>query len=390
MSADWRRVAVGDLIAEDALAIGDGYRAKNDELSPTGLPFARAGNVNDGFRFDDADRFPQEHLGRVGDKVSRPGDVVFTSKGTVGRFALVRDDTEPFVYSPQLCFWRSLDKTRIEPRFLYYWVQGREFFLQYTGVKGQTDMADYVSLSDQRRMHITLPPLAEQQAIAETLGALDDEIELNRRMSETLQTIAEMLFRRAVASSSETTTLAEEFDLTMGQSPPGETYNQDGDGLLFFQGRTDFAFRYPQERVYCTAPARLARAGDTLVSVRAPVGAVNVALTPCAVGRGVAALRHKSGSASYTYYAMRALGDRFQVFESEGTVFGSLAKKDFELLPVPRFSREAVATFDAQVSPLDARIEVNERGSRTLAELRDTLLLKLISGEIRVATEAAA
>ena len=76
-----RRVA--DLISASVLLIDDGYRAKNDELASTGLPFARAGNIDGGFEFTDADYFPEQHLARVGNKISRPGDVVFTSKGTV-------------------------------------------------------------------------------------------------------------------------------------------------------------------------------------------------------------------------------------------------------------------------------------------------------------------
>jgi type I restriction enzyme S subunit len=72
---------------------------------------------------------------------------------------------------------------------------GREFFVQFKGVAGQTDMADYVSLADQRRMYITLPPLHEQRAIAHILGTLDDKIELNRRMNETLEAMARALFK---------------------------------------------------------------------------------------------------------------------------------------------------------------------------------------------------
>ena len=64
----------------------------------------------------------------------------------------------------------------------------------------------------------------------------------------------------------------DEFTLTMGQSPPGETYNELGQGVPFYQGRSDFGFRYPARRVYCTMPSRLAKSGDTLISVRAPVG----------------------------------------------------------------------------------------------------------------------
>ena len=190
-----RRYEVSALIKAGALEIGDGYRAKNNEFAPSGLPFARAGNIKDGFQFADADRFPEENLERIGNKISESGDVVFTSKGTVGGFAFVREDTPRFVYSPQLCFWRSRDPSLIDPRFLFYWMSGREFFVQFKGVSGQTDMAEYVSLRDQRSMHLTLPPLPEQRAIAHILGTLDDKIELNRRMNETLEEMARALFK---------------------------------------------------------------------------------------------------------------------------------------------------------------------------------------------------
>ncbi|MCP9469505.1 MAG: DUF559 domain-containing protein [Nitrospira sp.] len=195
MAGEWQRHEVSQLLDAGILAIGDGYRAKNEELAASGVPFARAGNIKDGFHFDDADHFPEEHLFRVGNKVSQPGDVVFTSKGTVGRFAFVHDETPRFVYSPQLCFWRTLDRNVIEPRYLFYWMFGNEFYVQFKGVASQTDMAEYVSLADQRRMHVTLPPPVEQRAIAHILGTLDDEIELNRRMSETLEATARALFQ---------------------------------------------------------------------------------------------------------------------------------------------------------------------------------------------------
>ena len=89
MSPDRSPLRVADLITQFALLINDGYRAKNEELTLTGLPFARAGNIDAGFQFADADCFPEQSLARVGNKVSQPGDVVFTSKGTVGRFAYV-------------------------------------------------------------------------------------------------------------------------------------------------------------------------------------------------------------------------------------------------------------------------------------------------------------
>jgi type I restriction enzyme S subunit len=186
---------VRELMQRDILDVNDGYRAKNSELSAQGLPFARAGNILGGFNFADADRFPEADLRKVGKKVSRPGDVVFTSKGTVGRFAFVSCDTPRFVYSPQLCFWRSLDPEVLVPRFLYYWMHGPDFSDQADAVKGQTDMADYVSLRDQREFLVPIPPIDEQRAIARILGIVDDKIASNRNLNESIGATCQALFR---------------------------------------------------------------------------------------------------------------------------------------------------------------------------------------------------
>ena len=179
-------------------------------------------------------------------------------------------------------------------------------------------------------------------------------------------------------------TVDEEFNLTMGQSPPGDTYNEIGDGLPFYQGRTDFGFRFPNRRVYCSAPTRIAKKGDTLVSVRAPVGDINMADERCCIGRGVAGVRHKTGARSYTYYAMRTLEESFARFEAEGTVFGSINKNDFHNLVSVTPRPNLVDYFESVVGLLDDKIETNENQSCTLAALRDALLPKLISGELRL------
>lgn len=268
----------------------------------------------------------------------------------------------------------------------------------------------------------TIPVLSEQRRIAHILGTLDDKIEINRQINETLEAMARAIFKswfvdfdpvRAkmegreppgmdtetaslfpsafqdsplgkIPKGWEVTTIDENFNLTMGQSPPGSTYNEDGNGIPFYQGRKDFGFRYPTRRVYCTSPKRFAENGDTLVSVRAPVGDVNMVNEKCCIGRGIAAIRHKTGSRSYTYYAMQFLQEVFSRYEAEGTVFGSINKTDFQTLSQLRPSNEVIAAFERLVYPLDQSIENNENESRTLAQTRDILLPKLLSGEIRV------
>ena len=264
-----------------------------------------------------------------------------------------------------------------------------------------------------------------QRAIAHILGTLDDKIELNRRMNETLEAMARALFKswfvdfdpvrakmkgrdtglpqdiadlfpdRLVDSEMgeipegwEVKSLKDCMNLTMGQSPPGSTYNDHGDGLPFFQGRSEFGFRYPQKRRFCSAPTRVADPEDTLVSVRAPVGDINLAWERCCIGRGVAALRHKSGSSSFTYHAAWALRRELKAYEHTGTVFGAINKGQFEALKVTEPDPCVVEAFDAMSASLDARIRSNVAESDTLAALRDTLLPKLISGEIRLGKTA--
>ena len=195
------------------------------------------------------------------------------------------------------------------------------------------------------------------------------------------------VFSRKIPKEWKVVKLKEIADLVMGQSPPGKTYNEDGKGLPFFQGKTDFSFRYPQKRIYCTAPKRLASAGDTLVSVRAPIGAINMAFEKCSIGRGLAAFRHISGSRSYTYYMMRSLSRLFSNFEAEGTVFGCIKKTDFQMIPCIKPPIELIQKFEEISFPIYQKIEINEKETRILTILRDTLLPKLISGKIRISLE---
>ena len=97
-------------------------------------------------------------------------------------------------------------------------------------------------------------------------------------------------------------TLIDIANITMGQSPDGTSYNEIGEGVLFYQGSTDFGMRFPSVRQYTTAPSRFAKKGDILMSVRAPVGAVNIANNDCCIGRGLSALNSKIGSTTHLYY----------------------------------------------------------------------------------------
>lgn len=354
-------------------------------------------------------------------KSIRTNDILYSEiRPANGRWAYVAEPADDFVVSTKLMVIRSKEDL-IYPKYLYQFLTNNETakWLQHLA-ESRSGTFPQITFDQVAALEIPLPPITEQRKIADILGTLDDKIELNRRMNATLEDMARTLFKswfvdfdpvRAkmkgrqpegidaemaalfpdgfedselgeVPRGWDFAVLKDNFNLLMGQSPPGDTYNEEGIGIPFYQGRTDFGFRFPKRRMYCTAPTRLAKVGDTLVSVRAPVGDINIADEECCIGRGVAAVRHKSDSISFTYHAMATLYPDFASFEAEGTVFGSINKQSFENLrcinPPPRI----ISAFEAVVSPMDDKIRTLEQQSRTLATLRDTLLPKLMGGAI--------
>jgi type I restriction enzyme S subunit len=429
----WTSRSTGDLIAEGKLSIGDGYRAKNSELSTSGLPFARAGNIDGGFHFENADRFPEADLLKVGDKVSQPGDVVFTSKGTVGRFAFVRPTTPRFVYSPQLCFWRTQDPETIDPRWLYYWMLGGEFTHQMSGVKGQTDMADYVSLTDQRRMEITLPPAPLQRAIAGVLGALDDKIEQNRRAARALERLARAIFRAwfvdfepVKAKAAGTTAfpsmpqpvfdaLPTRFvDSAIGPVPEGWEVRAIGDVVTAKGGGTpstknqeywdggDHCWATPKDMSRLAHPVLLDTerritdsgvnsissgilpVGTVLMSSRAPVGYLAIAGVPTAINQGFIAMVC-DGPLPPTYVLNWAFASLDAIkAHASGTTFPEISKKNFRPLPVVVPTSDVIVAYREAADPLFNLLTACVKENEQLATMRDYLLPKLLSGQVRV------
>ena len=248
---------------------------------------------------------------------------------------------------------------------------------------------------------ITIPETIEEQSrIARILTSFDDKIELLQQMNQTLETMAQAIFKEwfvdfnfpgfdgvlvdGLPKGWRRGKLGEEFDLVMGQSPKGESYNEDGNGMVFYQGKTDFGFRFPTNRLFTTEPNRKANFLDTLVSVRAPVGAINMANEQCCIGRGLSSVRHKTMAFSYTYYLMKSLENVFKGFESEGTVFGAINKSNFENIEILIPETKIISEFGQTINPIDYKILSNYLQIRTLTHLRDTLLPQLMSGAVSV------
>ena len=237
-------------------------------------------------------------------------------------------------------------------------------------------------------LELTVPPLEEQQKIGAFLAMLDQKIALNNEINDNLQQQAMALYASMFLDNPALETIAGTLkdiaDVTMGQSPSGSSYNEDSNGEVFYQGRAEFGYRFPTRRLFTTEPKRMAEAGDVLLSVRAPVGDLNVAYERCCIGRGLGAIHGRNGYQSFVLYTMFALRPQLDVYNGEGTVFGSINRNALNDMPIDIPSEDAIAAFEAVVRPMDDMIRINYEENCRLQELRDSLLPRLMSGEVNV------
>ncbi|RKY19593.1 MAG: restriction endonuclease subunit S [Planctomycetota bacterium] len=169
-------------------------------------------------------------------------------------------------------------------------------------------------------------------------------------------------------------TLRSVAEVIMGQSPPGSTYNEEGDGLPFFQGVKDFNYRHPTTRVYCSAPSRIAQPGDILLSVRAPIGQVNVADRVCAIGRGLSIIRARNPrDCRFIEFVLRFLEPSWHAIEGTGSVFGNATKKDLESLILPWPPERERHAIGHILGTLDDKIELLRRMNETLEAMAQAL-----------------
>ncbi|WP_167103378.1 hypothetical protein [Mycobacterium sp. DL592] len=382
-----RLVRVTELVASGVLRIEDGNHGENrprpDEFVDTGVPFIRAADMASGVvDYVGAGRINAVARSRIRKGVGAPGDVILSHKGTVGRIAVAPLDAPDYVCSPQTTFWRSLDTDKLDRRFLRYVMQSADFQRQLDVLKGQTDMAPYVSLTDQRSMSLWIPDISYQRLIGAVLGSIDDKIAANAHCVNVADQLACALFRECCDGTG--MTLRSVAEVTMGSSPPGSSYNESGYGVPFYQGVRDFGMRTPTHRVWTDAPVRTAEAGDTLLSVRAPVGRTNLAGEHVCLGRGLAGLRSRTGRPMTLFHQVRAAEDSWAPFDAEGTVFGSINRANLESVVIPTVRAGLEGQLEAHLEAVEANIGAILGEIDDLARARDELLPLLMSGKVRV------
>ena len=436
MAGKWPTATVAELQRDGVLLVEDGnhgeYRPRPDEFVDTGVAFIRAANMDGGrVLFDSASKINERAHRRITKGIGAAGDVLLSHKGTVGKVALVPEDAPAFVCSPQTTFWRTCNSDCLDHRYLYAYLRSPSFHAQLATRAGETDMAPYVSLTSQRGLSVTLPPIDIQRAIAHILGTLDDKIELNRRLNETLEAMARALFKswfvdfdpvRVMAEGRDPGLpkhLADLFpdsfeDSELGEIPRGWEVKLISDLANIVGGTTPstkestywdagtHAWATPKDLAALSVPvlldterritdAGLAHVssgllprGTVLMSSRAPIGYLAVAETPVAINQGFIAMLSKSGTSNLFLLHWASVAHEEIVRRANGSTFLEISKTSFRPIPVVTPSADAMRKFEQLARPLYERIVECVRESRNLAVLRDTLLPQLVSGELRV------
>lgn len=401
---EWKEVD----IEQTSIEIIDGDRGKNypknNELTNSGYClFLSAANVTkNGLQFSNNSFITKEKDALLRKGKLMPQDIVLTTRGTVGNVGFYGDDV-PYsnmrINSGMVIIRPGED---FDTMFLYLYLRSCYFRAQITQFQSGSAQPQ-LPISTLQKMKVIKPDIAAQRRIASILSSLDRKIELNNKINADLEEMAQAIFKNwfvdfepfkggkfvdselgMIPEGWKVGTLADIAEITMGQSPAGNSLNENREGMIFYQGSSDFGFRFPSIRVFTTEPKRLAVANSVLFSVRAPVGDINVAKEECCIGRGVASIKSKYGHDSYLFYTMKSLHKLFDSFDGEGTVFGNINKKTLSAIQILLPSDGIVEQFNNIASSFDDRIRSLSDESSRLSLLRDTLLPRLMSGELEV------
>ena len=317
----------------------------------------------------------------------KPNDIVFArTGGSTGRNYFYDGSDGVFVYAGFLIKF-SIDPEKVNPKYVKYYCRSKQYNDWVQSFNTGSTRGN-INAQTFGNMEIPLPERKQQDYLVSILEPIDEKIKNNKQVNDNLQQQAMSLYAEMFLNSSDSNvtsgTLSDIAVITMGQSPSGSSYNEDGVGEVFYQGRAEFGFRFPKRRLYTTEPKRMAEAGDVLLSVRAPVGDLNIAYERCCIGRGLGAIHSKTGHSSFILYTMFALRSQLDVFNGEGTVFGSINRDALNAIPIDIPPVTEIDQFEVVAHPIDELIRANYEENCRLEAIRDSLLPKLMSGEIDI------
>ena len=380
----WTKTTLGDVCEN----ISRRFNFQDKET----VVFVNTGDVSNG-KFLHHNKISKEGLPGQAKKAIKIGDILYSEiRPKNKRFAIVDFDSQDYVVSTKFMVLKRNDKIDLD--FFYLFLKSNKTinaFQSHAEARSGTFPQitfDTISLDE-----IILPPLSEQKAIAKVLTAFDDKIELLQAQNKTLETMAQTIFKEwfgkyqigdELPEGWRVGEFGELFDLTMGLSPKGDSYNHDMKGVPLLNGAGDYTGEKLDPKRYTSKPTRINKVGDLVFCIRGTIGKIVFADKEYCLGRGVAALSPKESNDKYfNYIKLKRIIDEL-TRNATGSVILGLSKDDIKKAELILPSRIKLDEFSEIVKPLFNKIEINQNQLQSLTITRDTLLPKLMSGQVRV------
>ncbi|HHF3692977.1 TPA: restriction endonuclease subunit S [Haemophilus influenzae] len=445
---NWQKYSLEEICLK--ITSGGTPSRQNPKLYKNGnINWIKTKELNNGYIFESEEKITEEAIKKSSAKLLPVNTILLAMYGaTVGELGILGKE----MACNQACCALIIDPKKADYRFIFYLLRlyKKEIQSLATGAAQQNLSAKTI-----KEFSFYIPNLEKQKKIADILSELDKKIDLNTQINQTLEQIAQALFKswfvdfdpvrakvqalsdglsleqaelaamQAISGKTpeeltalsqtqpdryaelaetakafpcemvevdgvevpkgwELSTIGDCYDVVMGQSPKGETYNENKQGMLFYQGRAEFGWRFPTPRLFTTDPKRIAEQNSILMNVRAPVGDINIALEKFCIGRGLAALQHKSKNLSFGLYQIQSIKPELDLFNGEGTVFGSINQANLKNIQIINPDEKFIQLFEKYLSSCDSKIMNNEIENNALKEIRDLLLPRLLSGEIQL------
>lgn len=399
---EWNLSSI-DNIKDDgkyAIAMGPfGSNIKSENYVDNGVPVIRGINLNY-FKYVGGDFvfLTEEKAATLKSSICKTGDLVFTHRGTIGQVCLIPCGKFDKYIISQSGMKLTVDKNKINNIFLLYFFKskmGKNQILQYESQVGVPSISN--PLSSLKMIEVPLPPLPEQKAIAGVLGSLDDKIDLLQRQNATLEAMAETLFRQWFIEEAQEDW--EEYPLSsfieiIGGGTPKTSEESYWNGDILWMSGGDIAsshksFIFDTDKKISSeglenSSAKLLPKFSTVITARGTVGKI------CLLGEQAAfsqtnygILPRIAGTPFFTFLLMSDLLCYLKQ-SAYGSVFDTITRSTFEEIKFNCSTDNYIVNFENMISPFFQKIFSNCRQIRTLEKLRDTLLPKLMSGEVRV------
>lgn len=373
---------------------------KGHELSniPSPYPYIKARDIKQGKVNNKGLEFLDEQTRKkIAKYIVLENDILITIVANIGDVGIVPQNLNNANLTENAVRLTNL-KQFVDARYLTYMLSQRdhkEYMESLAAGAAQAKLGIYKI----EKIKVSLPFIGIQKRIASILSAYDDLIEINNKRIELLEQSARELykewfirmrfpnyqntkFNKGIPEGWEEKSLGEIANITMGQSPKSEYYNEYGVGLPFHQGVGTYGKRFPIHTVFCSDIKRTAKKGDILFSVRAPVGRMNIANRKLIIGRGLAALNHKKHLNSFLYYLLDNIFTNEDII-GNGSIFNSVTKDELYAFKI-LINEELNIIFNKNTIDIDKQIEVLFRQNEELTEIRNRLLPRLISGKLEV------